>query len=204
MKARLTALIVLMTLGLISLICNTGFSQENQLDEKLEKITGNISKITIEYDGGTETFTGDEAEIVGKMLKSEKHTMIFLDEESEDHDFHWLQLEKMEEGMKNIEVEIGDNEDDMKVTVIKMEDGEEKTVVYEGEEAKKYLDEHGSTKDRFDMEWNDFDDDNIEVTIIDEENDDDQKIKIFVKKLGGNDKEKEIIIKKKRKEVKED
>jgi hypothetical protein len=168
-----TSVKIILTVMVIFILNSTAFAQEN-LKDKLSKIEGHIDRITINAGGEEFTFEGEEAEkLFTKMQSSTKSSNTFvlkLDEEGGDgtkkiiiksdgdlDEVYEFKTHKGNHGVwfsdednlhsldKNIKVEIEDNKN--KVTVTTKENGKEKTEIYEGEEAEKYLDamksEHG-------------------------------------------------------------
>lgn len=202
---------------ILFIAASLSFAQEN-LKEKISKISSDVEKITITAGGEEYTFEGKDAEKLFKRIKANKKSKSYsfnIDEESEggektiiikslgdgdechklihhgSNDLIWFEDES-DSGFKKIKIitngdkeEIyefesekdgdmewfGDSENKMskkmkieindgvkKVTVTTVEDGEESTKVYEGEEADKFLEdmksEHGE-----DMHIEFFDDD---------------------------------------------
>jgi len=150
----------------ILLLSSSGFAQE-KLKDKLSKIEGHVDKITIKAGGEEFTFEGEEAEkLFNKMKDNTKSSNTFVvkvDEEGgegtkkiiiksdgdseEIYEFNseegenavWFSDDKSLHSLdKNIKVEIEDGK--KKVTVTTKENSEEKTEIYEGEEAEEYLD----------------------------------------------------------------
>ena len=166
-STHLLAIILLFSLPLIA----------QDLDERIKYIDGEISKITVTTDEGEFTFEGDDAAKLFKRMKSSsssfvwhsedmdgKKKIVFLDSDNEEHhvevfgsdDENLIIIsEDMDDGMegihKKINVEVEDGH--KKVTVTTKENGEEKTEVYEGDEADKYIKEmnekHGNEMNIF-------------------------------------------------------
>ena len=163
----------------LSLSCLLYFSPSSlgqDVDKKLEEIDDPIDKITITSNGKEYTFEGEDAQNLFTKIKNASNTsksfvMKYDDDDDEtkkviiissdgdeeviditgdvDHEFIWLgeddgELDELEKRVK-IEVEDGKK----KVTVTKNENGEEKTEVYEGEEADAYLEKMKSDSDNF-------------------------------------------------------
>jgi hypothetical protein len=163
----------------ISLSCLLYFSplsSGQDVDKKLEEIDAPIDKITITSNGKDYTFEGEDAQNLFRELKSTSNTsksfvMKYDDDDADtkkiiiissdgdeeviditgdiDDEFIWLgdddgDLDELE---KRVKVEIEDGK--KKVTVTKNENGEEKTEVYEGEEAAAYLEKMKSDSDNF-------------------------------------------------------
>jgi len=146
------------------------------VDKKLEEIDDPIDKITITSNGKEYTFEGEDAQNLFTKIKNASNTsksfvMKYDDDDADtkkiiiissdgdeeviditgdiDDEFIWLgeddgELDELEKRVK-IEVEDGKK----KVTVTKNENGEEKTEVYEGEEADAYLEKMKSDNDNF-------------------------------------------------------
>lgn len=199
MKLRLTAMLIFMTIGFVSLLCsNLSAQEEEHLEQQLKNIKGTVSKITVEHEGGTEVFTGNDAEKLGDMLKNRLHTFTIITEDSDlDGDFEWYSFEDEKGINKEIRIEKGDGEDGLVVTVTTTENGEEKTEVYKGEEAEKFLEEHQAEHGGMVMKWNDEDFEDLDIIVSDAEGKDEDNIKIFIRKTD-TDTKKEIIIKKKK------
>ena len=150
----------------IFMLSSIGFAQEN-LKDKLSKIEGHVDKITINAGGEEFTFEGEDAEkLFNKMQSSTKSSNTFIvkiDEEGGegtkkiiiksdggdeevfefktdggDHAIWFSDDDNLQSLDKKIQVEIEDG--NKKVTVTTKENGEEKTEIYEGEEAEEYLD----------------------------------------------------------------
>lgn len=159
------------------MLTSSGFAQE-KLKEKLSKIEGHVDKITVNAGGEEFTFEGDDAEMLFKKMKSDKKsTNTFVVKMNDDdskgtkkiiiksdggdeevYEFNtdegdnavWFSDESNLHGLeKNINVEIEDG--NKKVTVTTTENGEEKTEVYEGDEADEYL-EKMKSEDGQDMQ----------------------------------------------------
>lgn len=151
---------------------------QNDLQDKIDQIDGNVDKIIISSDGEEYIFEGADAQILFKKMKSSKSKsfvwntsddgsmkkkVVIVDTDGErdvveidgddedifivrsDDDFEWDS-----DGMqKKVKVEIENGE--KKVTITTKENGEEKTEVYEGDEADKYLEEMKSENDDLDI-----------------------------------------------------
>lgn len=166
------------------LISSVSWAQED-LNEKIKNIEGDVNKITINAGGKEYTFEGDDAKSLFKKLKSENvkvHSYMWHSDDEGEFKFEdGKVIIKDESGNeKIIEIGKGDGEDvlvfisddedldgemnnlekkvkveiedgNKKVTVTTKENGEEKTEVYEGEEAEKFLEEmkseHGTDFD---------------------------------------------------------
>jgi biopolymer transport protein ExbD len=150
---------------IIFMLTSSGLAQEN-LKEKMNKIEGHVDKITISAGGEEFTFEGEDAEKLFEKMKADrksvntfvikmddkdskgtKKTIIKSGDEeviefetdggnhavwfSDDNSFNNLE--------KNIKVEIEDGK--KKVTVTTTENGEEKTIVYEGDDADEFLEQ---------------------------------------------------------------
>ena len=144
-----------------SLFSTLLFAQD--LNEKMKDIDGKVNKITITTDKDEYTFEGDDAFRLFKKMKSSgnsfvwhsgdkdgKKNIVFLDSDNEEHhievfgdnDEDVIIISEDSEGEmdgmhKKVKVEIEDG--NKKVTVTTKENGEEKTEVYEGDEADEYI-----------------------------------------------------------------
>ena len=164
--------IILLTIAVL-MLSSISFAQKD-LKDKLSKIEGHVDKITINAGGEEFTFEGEDAEkLFNKMQSSTKSSNTFIvkiDEEGGegtkkiiiksgggdeevfefktdggDHAVWFSDDDNLHSLDKNIKVEIEDG--NKKVTITTIENGVEKTEIYEGEEAEEYLDkmksEHG-------------------------------------------------------------
>jgi len=175
------------------LVINANLNAQEKLNDKINKIDGEIQKITITADGKEYLFEGDEAEKLFKNMKrssshsfvwntsddeSTKKKVIILDAdgenevieiESEDDNVYIIKkdrdMDSESDGItKKVKVEV--EEGNKKVTVTTKENGEEKTEVYEGKEAEEYI-------EKMKAENKDF---NISI----EENKDGKKVKKII------------------------
>jgi len=146
------------------------------VDKKLEEIDDPIDKITITSNGKEYTFEGEDAQNLFTKIKNASNTsksfvMKYDDDDADtkkiiiissdgdeeviditgdiDDEFIWLGEDdgELDELGKRVKVEVEDGK--KKVTVTKNENGEEKTEVYEGEEADAYLEKMKSDNDNF-------------------------------------------------------
>ena len=176
-----------------SLLINANLNAQEKLNDKINKIDGEVQKITITADGKEYLFEGDEAAKLFEKMKSSKSQsfvwnssddestkkkVIILDAdgenevieiESEDDNVYIIRkdkdLDNVSDGItKKVKVEIEDG--NKKVTVTTKENGEEKTEVYEGKEAEEYI-------EKMKAENKDF---NISI----EENKDGKKVKKII------------------------
>ena len=176
-----------------SLLINANLNAQEKLNDKINKIDGEVQKITITADGKEYLFEGDEAAKLFEKMKSSKSQsfvwnssddestkkkVIILDAdgenevieiESEDDNVYIIRkdkdLDNVSDGItKKVKVEIEDA--NKKVTVTTKENGEEKTEVYEGKEAEEYI-------EKMKAENKDF---NISI----EENKDGKKVKKII------------------------
>ena len=153
---------------------------QDNLNDKIDEITGKVDKITITADGKEYTFEGTDAEKLFKQMKQD-HTKSFVWNSSDDSgkkviilktddDEDEIEVESIDdvyivksgkdlsdvdEGMtKKIKVEVEDG--NKKVTVTTNENGEETTEVYEGKEADEFIEkmksEHGDMNIQIDSE----------------------------------------------------
>lgn len=176
-----------------ALLINANLNAQEKLNDKINKIDGEIQKITITADGKEYLFEGDEAAKLFEKMKSSKSQsfvwnssddestkkkVIILDAdgenevieiESEDDNVYIIKKDKdldtvSDSITKKVKVEIEDG--NKKVTVTTKENGEEKTEVYEGKEAEEYI-------EKMKAENKDF---NISI----EENKDGKKVKKII------------------------
>ncbi len=175
------------------------FSQtqpRKSIKEKLDKLKGEISKIVIQTDEGEVTLENDEAEDVFEKLNNfyggkgwtyefnsdddDKVFVVKMDEDGDD--VSWIQddstkvmikhnatLRKIEGVEKTVEIEVENGDKKVTVTTVD-EDGNETTQVYEGEEAEKYLDEHGEKED-------------VYMLKLDDKGSDKKKVKVIIEKM---------------------
>ncbi|MGB5528931.1 MAG: hypothetical protein WBQ32_03100 [Ignavibacteriaceae bacterium] len=169
------------------------FAQE-KLKDKLDKIDGSIDKITITSEGKEYLFEGNDAEELFKMIKRKsshnfvwntsdddksKKKVIILDSDGEnevieitgegDDDIIIKKHKDFDSDIngitKKVKVEVENG--NKIVTVTTKENGEEKTDVYEGQEADEYIEKMKSENDDFDIIINkDSDDKKVEKIII--------------------------------------
>ncbi|MBT8380184.1 MAG: hypothetical protein KJN64_13235, partial [Ignavibacteria bacterium] len=155
----------------------SAYSFAQDLKEKIKSVEGEVSKIIITTNEGEFTFEGDDAVKLFKKMNASansfvwhstemdgKKKIVFLDSNDEEHKVEIYEGDDEEmviisedideeiDGMRKklkVEVENGNK----KVTVTTNENGEEKTEVYEGDEADKYIKEmnekHSSDMDIF-------------------------------------------------------
>jgi hypothetical protein len=147
----------------IFLFSSTLFAQD--VEEKINDIDGKVNKITIATETDEFTFEGDDAAKLFKKMKSSANSfvwhstdkkgnkkIVFLDSDDEEHHIEVFggddedliiiseDIDCEMDGMhKKVKVEVEDG--NKKVTVTTTENGEEKTEIYEGAEADKYIDE---------------------------------------------------------------
>ena len=166
---------IILTLAASLLIIPDISSQEN-LDDKIGKIEGTVDKITITADGNEYVFEGADAEKLFKKMKRNQvqsfvwnssddsvKKIIILDATSSDDDIEVKDgdenvliiktdkdLNDIDDGItKKINVVVDDG--NKKVTVTTKENGEEKTEVYEGDEAEEYLEKMDAESDELDI-----------------------------------------------------
>jgi len=166
---------LLLTLAASLLIIPEITSQE-KLDDKINKIDGAVEKITITADGNEYVFEGVDAEKLFKKMKRNQDQsfvwnssddsakkIVILDVTSsedeievEDGDENVLiiktdkDMDDIDDGItKKVKVVVEDA--NKKVTVTTKENGEEKTEVYEGDEAEEYLDKMDAESDELDI-----------------------------------------------------
>jgi hypothetical protein len=145
------------------------YGQEKKND-MLDKVKGNVQKITIQTDKGIVTYEGGEAQALFDRLKSSPEVIrvkIFKSGEDEngEPEIFMFKPDKMDSNFKflskdikngekiKINVENKDGEKIVTVTTID-KDGKEKTETYKGREADEYLEKH-EPKDFRKFEWMD-------------------------------------------------
>jgi len=175
MKLKFT--IFILSLFYLSTIGHSTMAQ-NDLEDQINKIDGNVDKITISSGGEEYTFEGADAEKLFKKMKSSKSKSFvwntsdgsakkkkvvivntdgeedMIEVESGDDDVFIVKtgddFDSLDDGIsKNIKVEIENG--NKKVTVTTNENGEETTEVYEGDEADEYLEKMKSENDDLDI-----------------------------------------------------
>jgi copper chaperone CopZ len=189
---------------LIVLLSISGFTllqsqSKETIKEKLNDLKGSIEKIVISTDDGEVVLEGDEAKEVYKKLKNlyGEHSWtfeisddaengkekVFVIKSGDDKDINWVTMEgksltkeiildELDGDSKTIEVEI--NDDNKKVTITTIVDGQETTKVYEGDEADEYIKE---------LEEND----NIKILQIDKLGGEKERVKVIIEKLKKDD-----------------
>lgn len=158
----------LLIAAVIILFATNTFAQDKK-EDKLDKIKGNVQKITIQTDKGTVTFEGKDAESLFKKLKSsDMHRMrIFRSGGDNDEDIFFISPDKMDKDFsffgndmkdgKKIEIKIDKKDGEKTLTVTTTgKDGESKTETYTGKDADEYLAKHGHKS--FDLKWFDKND----------------------------------------------
>ena len=140
--------VLMITCGLLFIISSQSFAQENikeEIGEKIKKVEGAVSKISIEHEGGTIEFTGEESALLYKRLKSSSRHLEIITEG--ERSFNTIGVERYikeefdsDSDATKIKIEIEDGE--KKVTVTTIKDGKEEVKVLEGEEAEEYLEEY--------------------------------------------------------------
>lgn len=183
----------ILTLFTTLILIPSQFAQE-KLKDKLDKIDGSIDKITITSEGKEYLFEGNDAEELFKMIKRKsshnfvwntsdddksKKKVIILDSDGEnevieitgegDDDIIIKKHKDFDSDIngitKKVKVEVENG--NKIVTVTTKENGEEKTEVYEGQEADEYLEKMKSENDDFDIMINkDSDDKKVKKIII--------------------------------------
>ena len=163
-------------ISVFSLFIITNLNAQEKLDEKLKAIQGSVDKIIITADGNEYVFEGVEAEKLFKKMKRDQvqsfvwnssddsaKKIVILDATSsddeievEDGDENVLiiktdkDLDDIDDGItKKINVVVEDG--NKKITVTTKENGEEKTEVYEGDEAEEYLKKMDAESDELDI-----------------------------------------------------
>lgn len=197
-----TSVKIILPALIIFMLSSPGFAQEN-LKDKLSKIEGHVDKITISAGGEEFTFEGDDAEKLLKKMKADQtnsNTFVVRIDDADnkgtkkiiiksgsgddevfefetdggDHSVWFSDEENLANLEKNIKVEIEDGK--KKVTVTTTENGEEKTEVYEGDEADEFLEKMKSEN------GNDF------QILIDENGNNKKTKKIIIEKIETEDK----------------
>lgn len=149
--------------AVVILFATYSFAQDKN-ESKLDKVKGNIQKITIQTDIGTTTFEGKDAKDLFKKLKSsDMHRMrIFKSGGENDEDVFIISPDKMNKDFsffgnemkdgKKIEIKIDKKDGEKTLTVTTTgKDGKSTTETYTGKDADEYLAKHGHKK--FDMKW---------------------------------------------------
>lgn len=156
-------------LFLTAAIFASAYGQEKKNDV-LDKVKGNVQKITIQTDKGIVTYEGGEAQALFDRLKSSPEVTrvkIFNSAEDEngepeifmfnpdkmDSNFKFLSKDTKNGDKIKIKVENKDGEKVLTVTTID-KDGKEKTETFKGSEADQYLKKHEPKKFRR-FEWMD-------------------------------------------------
>jgi len=154
-----------------------GFAYSNaqsKLSEKLDDVKGKIDKITIHTDEGDVVFEGKDAEKLFGRMKNSKQIKVRIDNDgesdnslekkiiikrspndslSEDFDlmeFNDFDDDEMAFGSDSTfekKIIVKNENGGKKVTVTTIENGKEKTKVYEGDEADKFIKEHQGDKE---------------------------------------------------------
>lgn len=167
----------LFTLVLAVFLFNVSFYAQEKNDEmenKLKQIKGNIEKITVKVDGKDVVFEGKDAEKLGQGLKmfSKVPKLTWISEDDANSKGPRVMKFKINDGAdlssksgdeKKVEVKIEDGK--KKVTVTTTKDGKEETKVYEGEEAEKFLQEN-KEESNFDFYLNSDEDSDGSVIIM--------------------------------------
>jgi len=196
-----TSVKIILPALIIFMLSSPGFAQKN-LKDKLSKIEGHVDKITISAGGEEFTFEGDDAEKLLKKMKADQtssNTFVVRIDDADnkgtkkiiiksgsgddevfefetdggDHSVWFSDEENLANLEKNIKVEIEDGK--KKVTVTTTENGEEKTEVYEGDEADEFLEKMKSEN------GNDF------QILIDENGNNKKTKKIIIEKIETED-----------------
>jgi hypothetical protein len=158
-----------LTVAIFAFALAAAYGQEKKNDV-LDKVKGNVQKITIQTDKGIVTYEGGEAQALFDRLKSSPEVTgvrIFNsgDDENEEPEIFMFNPVKMDSNfkflskeMKNgekIKIKVENNKGEKVVTVTTIDkDGKEKTETYKGSEADEYLKKHEPKKfGRF--EWMD-------------------------------------------------
>lgn len=178
MKMRYTPFFLTFFLLLIS---KSTIAQDD-LQDKINNIDGDIDKITITSNGEEYTFEGSDAEKLFKKMKSSKSQSFVWNSSDDDSNKKKIVIVDTDGDKEVIEID-GDDDDvfiaksdddfewnssdamqkkvkveiengEKKVTVTTNENGEEKTEVYEGDEADEYIESMKSENDDFDIEIN--------------------------------------------------
>lgn len=147
----------------VLLIAATSFAQDKK-ENKLDKVKGNVEKITIQTDKGTVTFEGKDARDLFKKMKATgmQKIRIFKPGDGSDEDVFYISPDKMDKDFsffgneikdgKKIEIKVENKNGEKEITVTTTEkDGKSTTETYKGKDAEKYLKKHGHKN--FDLKW---------------------------------------------------
>jgi len=158
----------ILTAAILIFVSTYSFGQDKP-ENKLDKVKGNVEKITIKTDKGTFIFEGKEAKDLFKKMESSKAKSFRFFGSGDDSDAHVfiIKLSKIDKDFSffsdeikdgnKVEIKIDNKDGDKIVTVTTIDkDGEEKTETYKGKEADEFLKENGSKK--FNLRWLDEDD----------------------------------------------
>ena len=187
-KLKFFFLIVLIT----AFVGSLNFAQDKkELNKKLSKIDGKVTKISIQTDQGIVEFTGKEAEEMLKKLKQKEnkfvftvgsdsifdgdHNVVFFSDDNDD--FFDVDIKGIKEKVKVEEID-----GNKVVTIETTKDGKSTVKKLTGKEAEEYLGKH-KVKD-YEFNWKDKDGKKIKV----------KKIKVNVDDKDWVDKEGNVII----------
>lgn len=151
--SKILAIILFVLFGIPSLTL-LAQDKKDEFESKVEQIKGKVEKVTVKVDGKDVVFEGEDAEKLAKginVFSKSPHIMFLSGDEDwcdvdgghvsmfkfDDDDFNWKDKGDVK---KKVEVRIEDGK--KKVTVTTNENGEEKTKIYEGDEAEKLLKEN--------------------------------------------------------------
>lgn len=147
----------------IFLLTAVSFAQDKK-EDKLNKVKGNVEKITIQTDEGTVTFEGKDARVLFKKMKAgAMHKIrIFSPGDDSDENVFFISPDKMDKDFsffgneikdgKKIEIKIENKNGEKELTVTTTgKDGKSTTETYRGKEAEQYLKKHGHKN--FDLKW---------------------------------------------------
>ncbi len=131
------------------------FAQSSETKEKLKNLKGDVTKITVETTEGKVELTGEDAESAFAKLKSSKsNSFVFIHDGDED-----------DLGKKIfVNVNIDDKDGDKIVVIKEKVEGKETVEEYKGEEAEKFIKEHGGKNGDIRVIVADDDDDLVWVT----------------------------------------
>ncbi len=137
-----TVLKLFFAVAIFSIFASITFGQ-NKKDDALDKVKGNVQKITIQTDEGIVTYEGGEAQALFDRLKTSakiSRIRMFSPDNMRNH-FKFFSEDMKDGKREKIKVVNKDGEKVVTVTITD-KDGKEKTETYKGKEADKYLEKH--------------------------------------------------------------
>jgi len=128
------------------------FAQSSETKEKLKNLKGDVTKITVETTEGKVELTGEDAEAIFKKIKSaSNNNFVFVHGGESDKEI-------------SVSVDVEDIDGDKVVVIKKKVDGKETVEKYKGEEAEKFIKEHGGDTSNIHVIVTGDDDDFVWVT----------------------------------------